>query len=197
MQKQLFVGVYGAASDSVDEEFKRNGEWLGERIAEKGWSIVYGGGSTGMMGAVARGCERKNGILIGVIPYFMASLERIKLDCTKVIRIDSMAERKSVIEAMSDVFLVLPGGIGTFDELFQALTQITLDRKRTEVIVFNDDHFYDGLIDFVNSCIEKGFIRSDLMEFCQVYDTREETLEAIEKVLENLSEEGENTFVTA
>lgn len=188
MQKQLFVGVYGAASDAVDENFKRNGEWLGEKIAEKGWSIVYGGGSTGMMGAIARGCERKDGILVGVIPYFMTNLERVKLDCTKVIRIDSMAERKSVIEAIADVFLVLPGGIGTFDELFQALTQITLGRKHTEVIIFNDNHYYDDLITFMKSCTEKGFIRPDVIDYCHVYDTKEKTLEALEQLLEELPE---------
>ena len=116
------ITLYGAASDRIDKEYIEGVEELGREMARRGHVMVYGAGSTGLMGAAARGMHEENGKIIGITPHFMHKLEPISELCTELIATDTMAERKTIMEEKADAFIITPGGLGTLDEFFQILT---------------------------------------------------------------------------
>lgn len=169
MTEKLMIAVYGAASETVADVHKDNAYKIGQIIADSNMSVIFGGGSTGMMGAAARGVRAADGELVGVIPMFMNAIEPEFDDCTKYVYVDSMAERKSVMEALASHFVILPGGIGTMDEMFQIATLIMLGRKKSKIIVFNDNGVYDHIKEYVDDAISRGFIDpkiKDIMIWC-------------------------------
>ena len=113
------ICVYGAASDEIADIFKNAGEALGESLARRGHSLIFGGGASGMMGAVARGADRAGGNIISVAPSFFDIDGILYPQCTEYIFTETMRERKQILEDRSDAFIVSPGGIGTFDEFFE------------------------------------------------------------------------------
>ena len=118
------ICVYGAASSLIKESFIESGKELGRKMVERGHGLVFGGGSHGMMGAVAEGVFEKEGYILGVIPEFFneAGTEISCHNCSEYIYTDTMRERKKYLEERSDAFIVTPGGIGTLDEFFEILT---------------------------------------------------------------------------
>ena len=116
------ICVYGAASSEIDQSFIEAGKELGRKMVERGHSLVFGGGSNGMMGAVARGVDEANGNIIGIAPAFFETegSEGISYkNCTEFIHTETMRERKRLLDEKSDAFVITPGGIGTFDEFFE------------------------------------------------------------------------------
>ena len=156
--KKMKICVYGAASDAIDPYFIEQGEELGRLMAVYGHTLVYGGGSTGMMGACARGVTEGNGILIGVIPDFMKDYEDLYDQCTSQIKTHTMSGRKELMEKLADAFVIAPGGIGTMDEFFQVLTLAYLDRKKAPIVIFNIKGYYDSLLEFIEQGVQKGTI---------------------------------------
>ena len=116
--------VFGAASPTIDAEYIEKVEQLGKKMAERGHSLVFGGGGNGLMGAAARGVRRGGGSIVGVIPRFFEDegVEAICDFCTELVFTETMRERKQIMEDRSDAFIVVPGGIGTFEEFFEILT---------------------------------------------------------------------------
>lgn len=180
---KLTICMYGAASDNIDSIYITETERLGEEIAQHHHRLIYGGGASGLMGACARGAAKKGGMIIGVVPGFMNEMEPINPDCTEIIHTETMGERKQVMEDNADAFIIVPGGIGTFDEFFQILTLTELKRKSAPIVLFNINGFYNDLISFINFGIEKGFIREGVRDLFHVSNTAPETLDIIEKAL--------------
>ena len=183
MKKQLTICVYGAASNNIDFHFVDKVEELGRELASRGHILIYGGGGCGLMGAVARGVSEENGEIIGVVPDFMNEFEDIYSKCTTTITTKTMAERKKYMEQKADAFIIVPGGIGTMDEFFQILTLIELKRKKAPVIIFNIARFYNSIIDYIDTSIEKGFIQPAVRDLFSVQDSASEVLDAIEEML--------------
>ena len=130
--------------------------WL---LAERGIRLVYGGGSLGLMGAVANGCLEGGGEVIGVIPGFLMDLELGHQGVTRLEVVPDMLERKKRMAELSDGFLTLPGGIGTLDELFEMLTWVRLGVHRKPNGLLNVDGFYDELVSFCHRTqVEGGFL---------------------------------------
>ena len=117
MSKQYFVCVYGGASDNIADVHKDTVKELCGNLAKQGFSLVYGAGATGCMGAAAEGFRENGGYIMGVTPRFMGNFEDI-FDCDNTIKVDTMAERKTIMEKHADLYLIAPGGIGTMDEFF-------------------------------------------------------------------------------
>ncbi len=181
--KRITICMYGAASDRIDQNYITAVEALGREIGKRNHKLIYGGGASGLMGACARGVSEAGGSVIGVVPCFMSSYEPIFEGCTETIKIETMGQRKQIMEDNADAFIIVPGGIGTFDEFFQVLTLRELDRLDEPIVLFNVDGFYDSLIQVIDECIGKGFIREKVRKLFSVCADSKEALDVIEAEL--------------
>ncbi|MBP3448566.1 MAG: TIGR00730 family Rossman fold protein [Clostridia bacterium] len=170
MSHQYFVCLYGGASETISEAHKNAIETLGATLAEKGFSLVYGAGATGCMGAIARGFRKNDGYIMGVTPRFMGEFETI-FNCDNTLLVDTMAERKTLMEKHADVYLIAPGGIGTMDEFFQILTLKYLQQMDTPIVVLNLDGFYDSLIALLHDLIRQGAAGEKILKLFDVVDS--------------------------
>jgi len=131
---------------------------VGRRLAEEDIQLVYGGGSVGLMGAVADACLEAGGKVVGVITEKLQDLEVGHTGCTELIVVETMLERKTVMAERSDGFLSIPGGIGTLDELFEMLTWSQLDIHQKPSALLNVDGYYDHLITFLDRMVKDRFV---------------------------------------
>ena len=174
------ITLYGAASDHIDRVYIKGVEALGRAIAKRGHTMVFGAGATGLMGAAARGMAAEGGHIVGVTPHFMHTLEPVSDLCTELIATETMAERKSIMEEKADAFLIVPGGIGTFDEFFQILTLKVLGRHSKPIILYNINGFWDNMIAVIGTDLIKGFINAKAADCFTICETPESVFEEIE-----------------
>ncbi len=137
--------VYCGSRSGTDARFRSVAENLADRMAEAGMTLIYGGGGIGIMGAVARRLIEHNGTVVGIIPEFLNSTEVALPWCTELIEVHSMHERKMKMLERCHAILALPGGFGTMDELFEAITWRQLGLHNKPIGLLNVDGFYDHL----------------------------------------------------
>ena len=176
------ICVYGAASSLIDSSFIEAGEELGRKMAERGHSLVFGGGRSGMMGAPARGVREKGGEVLGISPKFFEehNPEVAFEDCTDFIHTETMRERKKLLDESSDAFIVSPGGIGTFDEFFEILTLKQLGRHNKAIVILNTNGYFNDMLNMMKHAIDKKFITTDCVELFKVTKNIDEALDYIE-----------------
>lgn len=179
------ICVYGAASSTVDSHFILEGERLGELIAQRGHSLVYGAGATGLMGAVSRGVQKYNGDVIGVVPEFFTDEEVLNFECNKLIRTKTMRERKQIMEDYASAFIITPGGIGTFEEFFEILTLKQLKQHNKPIVMLNTDGYYNPMLKMMEYSIEKGFLNEKCRVMYPAFASPEEVLDYIENYRES------------
>ena len=169
------ICVYGAASSEIDEKYIKAVESLCAGLAGRGHNLVYGGGSTGLMGAAARGFRAGGGRITGVVPAFFknTSVEAILYDADECVYTDGMSERKHVMEEMSDAFIIAPGGIGTFDEFFEALTLKQLRQMNKPIAIFNVDGYFNPLCALMEKAAQEKFLRIDCMNLYKCFSEAE------------------------
>jgi uncharacterized protein (TIGR00730 family) len=153
------LAVYCGSAAPADPRYMALAEEVGETLARRGIGIVYGGGRLGMMGGVAGAALAAGGEVIGVIPDALVAAELANLDCTELRIVSGMHERKLAFTELSDGFLTLPGGVGTMDEMWEAVSWAQLGYHSRPVGVFNAFGFFDHLLAFNRHMIETGFIR--------------------------------------
>lgn len=179
------ICVYGASSNEIDKEYIKKTEELGELIAERGHSLVYGGGAKGLMGAVARGVHRGGGEILGVAPSFF-DVDGVLFDkCTEFIYTDTMRNRKQIMEENADAFIVTPGGLGTFEEFFEILTLKQLSRHNKPVVLFNILGYYDFVDNVVDVAIGKKFMKENCKKLYEVFDNIDDLVSYIENYRED------------
>ncbi len=171
--------VYGAASDAISDQYKTAARQVGREIARTGHTMVFGGGASGVMGACARGCLDAGGEVVGVVPEFMNEFEPVCENLTRTITTKDMADRKSIMEDMADAFIILPGGVGTFDEFFQVVTLVELKQKKAKVILYNVNNYFSYIIKAVEKGIREHFIRENIGDYFVVCDTPRDISEAL------------------
>ena len=174
------ITLYGAASDRIDRAYFEGVEALGRAMAKRGHTMVFGAGSTGLMGAAARGMAAEGGRIIGVTPHFMHELEPVFAECTEIIHTETMAERKNIMEEKADAFIIVPGGIGTFDEFFQILTLRVLGRHKKPIILYNINGFWDNILAVIGTDLIKGFISAEVANCFAICETPESVFHEIE-----------------
>ena len=176
------ITVYGAASGAISEKYVSAVEALGVRLAERGHDLVFGGGKTGLMGAVARGVKKGGGKILGIVPEFFRKKEYEILfdDCDERIWTADMYERKRLLEEKCDAFIVAPGGMGTYDEFFGIVTTKQLDRHFKPIAVYNIDGFYDDLKRFIEHAVAERFIKGKCFELFRFFDTTKGLFEYLE-----------------
>lgn len=176
------ITLYGAASEAIDLSYKNAVEELGREMARRGHTMVYGAGAGGLMGAAARGMSAEGGRIIGVTPHFMHTFEPIYDKCTELIDTETMAERKNIMEELADAFIIVPGGVGTFDEFYQIITLKSLGRLDKPIVLFNVNGFWNDMLAVIGSNIFKGFININVAACFAVCESAESALELLEKL---------------
>lgn len=176
------ICVYGAASPTIDPEYIRKVEILGLELAKRGHGLVFGGGGNGLMGAAARGFRDGGGHIIGVIPKFFdeENVEEICDYCNELIQPDTMRQRKQIMEDNADAFVVVPGGIGTFEEFFEILTLKQLCRHNKPIVLYNIRGYYDELNQMMDAAMAKNFVRGNCADLYLTTDDPEELIRYIE-----------------
>lgn len=167
MAKRYYACVYGGASERIADAHKEQIAALGRILAEHDFSLVYGAGATGCMGAIARGVQEGGGYVMGVSPHFIQNFEPL-FPCDELVMVDTMSERKTIMEKHADIFLIAPGGVGTLDELFQILTLKYLKRMDTPIVILNLDGFYDSLLVMIADLVARGAIIPEIDKLFEV-----------------------------
>ena len=153
------IAIYCGSASPSDPRYIELAEDVGAALAQRGIGVVYGGGRLGLMGAVARGAKDAGGEVIGVIPEALANSEVANHDCDELITVGGMHERKQRFTDLSDGFITLPGGVGTMDELWEAMSWAQLGYHSDPVGILNSFGFYDDLLKFNAHMAAVGFVR--------------------------------------
>jgi len=171
------ICIFGAASSEIDEEYVKAVEKLAQELAQRGHNLVFGAGACGLMGAAARGFKKGGAKITGVIPEFFrdAQIEAIYYDCDELIYTESMHERKAKMEELADAFIIVPGGIGTFEELFEIMTLKQLARHNKPIAVYNINGYYDKMEEMLSHAVKESFIRENC-QMLYMYFTQPEGL---------------------
>lgn len=176
------VCVYGSASDKIQEIYKQKTFELGKELASRGHSLIFGAGSEGLMGAVARGFKAGNGHVHGVIPKFFeeGGYEAIFYEADEITYTETMAERKAKMEDGCKAFIIVPGGIGTFEEFFQVFTLKQLGRHDKAIAIYNIDGYYDHMIEMLKKSMDGGFINKECKKLIKSFDNPTDLIKYIE-----------------
>ena len=181
------ICVYGASSKDIGENFLKAGHELGYKLAKRGHGLVFGGGDTGMMGASARGTRDGGGHITGIAPSYFNVDGILYQHCDDFIYTDTMRERKHKLEALSDGFVVSPGGIGTFEEFFEVLTLKQLGKLDKPIAMLNTNGYFNNLIDMLRHTADKNFMSDKNFELFYINDD-------IDSVLDYLENPNETTY---
>ena len=163
--------VYCASSDRLDPKYYGAAAELGRLMVLRGWGLVYGGGKTGIMGAIARAVKQSGGRVVGVIPEFMKARELAYDEADELFTVITMRERKLMMEARADAFVALPGGWGTLEEIMEILTLRQLDVVKKPCVFLNQDGFYDPLLQLFDRMLDEKFFKPSNLELFRVADT--------------------------
>jgi hypothetical protein len=174
------ICVFCASSRKLDQRWLDLATQTGRAIAGRGHTLVSGGGCVGMMGAVADGARAAGGHTVGVMPQVLVDLEIADTDADELVVTDGMASRKNLMMERSDAFLVLPGGLGTLDELFEVWTTAMLALHQKPVVLLDVDGFYAGLMNWLDGLVGTGFVRPAALDLLIVTDSLPAALDAIE-----------------
>lgn len=176
------ICVFGAASPTIDSYYITKVEEMGKALAERGHSLTFGGGGNGLMGAAARGFRDGGAGILGVIPKFFIeeSVELICDFCSEMITPDTMRERKQIMEDNADAFVIVPGGIGTFEEFFEILTSKQLCRHNKPIAVYNLMGYYDEMYAMLDAAIDKNFLRENCRDLYLFSDDIAKIIEYVE-----------------
>ena len=153
------LAVYCGSATPADPRYMALARDVGGSLAQRGIGVVYGGGKAGLMGAVASGALEAGGEVIGIIPQALKDMEVANLDCTELHVVQTMHQRKQAFTDLSDGFITLPGGVGTMDELWEAISWAQLGYHQKPVGLLNAFGFYDGLVEFNAHMARVGFVR--------------------------------------
>jgi uncharacterized protein (TIGR00730 family) len=158
------VTVFCGSSDVVEEKYFAAARELGEKLVRRGWRLVYGGGSVGLMGALATAVRAHGGHVTGVIPKTLLDLGVGDRSVSELIVTDGLRDRKAIMDERGDAFVALPGGLGTLEEVLEALTLKQLGYHRKPVAVLDLDGYFDPLWGQIQRGIDTGFIKPEFLD---------------------------------
>jgi uncharacterized protein (TIGR00730 family) len=177
----MTVCIFASSSSKINSEYATAATRLGALLAQAGMSVVYGGGGIGLMGNVADAVLENRGRITGVIPSFMMEAGWDHAGVADMIVTNDMGERKKQMFALADAVVALPGGIGTLEELTEAITLKQLGIYRGAIIMLNTLGFYDPLITFLDNMMTGNFLRFEHKEMWQVSSSPEEVIMFLER----------------
>ncbi|MDQ7728277.1 TIGR00730 family Rossman fold protein [Halomonas sp. SpR8] len=177
------ICVYLGSREGNSPAFRQSTNKLGRTLAERGHTLVYGGARIGLMGELANATLEAGGEAIGVMPDHLVEREQAHFGLSELIRVRNMHERKATMAANADAFIALPGGIGTFEELFEIWTWGYLGLHEKPIGLLNIDEFYSPLLTFLDSTVSHGFLASTTRDMLLDALTPMELLDALEAQL--------------
>lgn len=175
------VCIYCSSSEHVDKRFVDVAADVGRGIAARGWAMVYGGGGIGLMGAIAHAALAGGAHVTGVIPHLLADRELALLEVSELIRTTTMRERKQIMDDRADAFLVLPGGIGTLEELVEIVSLRQLGYHDRPIVVLDAEGFWDPLREQVERMERHGMLHAPREELWSYANTATEALDLIDR----------------
>ena len=170
------ICVFCGSSNGDDPAFAQAARTFGELFAINGFRLVFGGGRTGLMGEVANGTAYQEGEILGIIPGFLRHLEPPLRTASKVVVTKTLNERKTKMFEAANGFAVLAGGLGTFDEFFQAFTEAQLKQHSKPIVLINTKNYFAPLIGLLEHAITHGFSNAATMDLIEVADTLEDAI---------------------
>lgn len=170
------ICVFCASAIGARVEYQAAAQELGRELARRGIGLVYGGAAVGLMGAVAGSTMQHGGTVVGVMPHVLVDREISNHGLTELHVVDTMHARKALMAERSDAFLILPGGYGTFEEMFEVLTWQSIGLHTKPVCLLNVSGFYDGLLLFLDQCVQEGVLRTRARQNLLVASTVEDAL---------------------
>ena len=173
------VCFFCASSDGADPAYLQSASEFGTATAGAGWRLVYGGGGVGLMGAAARAAHAAGGRVVGIMPAFLRSRERL-FDEVETVVVTSMHERKQLMYDNSDAFVVAPGGVGTLEEVIELLSWKRLDLHDKPIIFLNIKGFWNTLLQLIEHSVQEGMTPANFLQAYQVVDTVEEAIAAMQ-----------------
>ena len=173
------ICVFCSANQQIDQDFFRSTEELGEWAAKNGHSIVYGGVNCGLMECLAKAAKEAGGQTIGVVPMLVEKSGRTSDYVDVEIPCDNLSDRKQMMMDQGDVFIALPGGIGTLDEIFTVVASATIGYHQKTVILYNMKGFWNPLIALLDDMGAKGMVRGDWRTYIKVANSLDELTEAV------------------
>ena len=174
------ICLFGSARDTVPEVYITKTEELGRAMARRGHALIFGGGTSGMMGAAARGMHALGGRIVTVAPDFFQKPGVLVPYADEQIITPDMAARKTVMVQRAQAFIAAPGGVGTLDELFEAVTLISLEQHSAPVALYNVAGFFDGLLAFLQKAQRENFFLPGILEGLGVFSEPEPLLDWLE-----------------
>lgn len=173
------ICVFGASGRELDERYYEAAHDMGALIAGEGHSMVFGGGTEGLMGACARGAREKGGYIVGVVPRFFNEPGILYDKCDEMIFTETMRERKQVMQESSDACIVLPGGIGTLEEFFEILTLKQLGRESRAIVLLNTLGCWDVMLEMLRRLADGRFMSKSCLELYAVAQTPQQAMEQL------------------
>ena len=173
------ICIFGASGRELEESYYAAAELLGSLIAQQGHTLVFGGGREGLMGAAARGAYENGGRIIGIVPKFFDEPGIIYEHCTELVFTETMRGRKQLMEERSEACIVLPGGIGTFEEFFEMLTLKQLGRSDRAIVVLNTNDYYAPMQQMLENTARQRFMSRGCLELYELADTPYKALDYI------------------
>ena len=168
------AAVFCASADGTHPIYRAAAQQLGQALAQRGIGLIYGGAKVGLMQAAADAALAAGGRVIGVIPEVLVDLEVAHQGLTELHVTSTMHTRKALMGERSDAFIVLPGGYGTFEELFEVLAWQTLKLHAKPIILLNTNGFYDTMLTFLDHCLQEGMMSPQKREILLVANTVDE-----------------------
>lgn len=172
------VCVFAGSSAGARAEYPDAARALADELGRRGIGLVYGGGSTGLMGVIADTALARGAEVIGVLPRGLASREFAHPGLTELRMVDTMHQRKATMASLVDGFIALPGGLGTLEETFEVLTWSQLGIHRKPVGLLNVESYWDGLIKLLGHAVREGFVKRDYLGLLLFADTPHDLLDA-------------------
>lgn len=173
------ITVFCGSSSGDKEVYLNTARSLGNALAENNIKLIYGGASVGLMGAVADGALEAGGTVIGVLPRFLEAKEIAHEGLSELVLVDSMHERKTRMNELSEGVIALPGGFGTLEEFFEMLTWAQLGLHKKPMALLNVNHFYDTLLTFMGNMVNQGFLKHENLKMILAEENIQTLLEAM------------------
>lgn len=173
------ITIYCGANVGNDAVYEQQAYLVGKTLAQQNIGVVFGGGKVGLMGAVANGAMQNGGEAIGIIPHFLNAKEIAHDGITEMIRVETMHQRKTLLNELSDAMIALPGGFGTMEELFEMLTWAQLGLHSKPIAILNTNGFYDSLLALIQTMVDKQFLKKEYQQMLLFSDDINDLLEKI------------------
>lgn len=170
------ICVYCGSRSGSNPLYIQEASRLGQLLAHNSITLVYGGGKKGMMGAVADEALKERGPVIGIIPKSMMELEWAHPDVSQLHVVATMHERKAMMAELAEAFVALPGGIGTYEELFEVLTWASLGHHEKPIFLLNTSGYYDRIMELLRHTVREGFMSQEKLDHLRIVQTAEELI---------------------